>query len=204
MTGGFGAVPEELFRTANAISDAVGSAAAMLWQEPSGDYGHPGVQAGWGQFIEDMKSEIGKLRDKAEGHGESLKAAAMGYADSDSFAGKVIGAIEGEFGQPGGTTGGVAGRIGRILGGESVDPGDVPIGERLPGVPGGGFTGNLTPNELHERLGEPSTEAADGGGMLKKDRVGYADGPGGVMSPERSRELFPGSTGGDEAKDVEY
>jgi len=185
MTGGFGAVPDELFRTANAINDAVGSAAAMLWQDPSGDYGHPGVQAGWGQFIEDMKSEIDKLRDKAEGHGESLKTAAMGYADSDSAAGQVIGKIEDQFGIPGVPGGGFAGgvgRIGRILGGAGGDPGDVKMGDRLPGVPGGGFTGNLTPNELDERLG----------------------GADGVMSPERSRELFPGTASGDESKDVEY
>ncbi|QUQ69358.1 WXG100 family type VII secretion target [Kutzneria sp. CA-103260] len=182
MTGGFGAVPDELFRTANAISDAVGSAAGMLWQGPSGDYGHPGVQTGWEQFIEDMKSEINTLRDQAEGHGESLKTAAMGYADSDSVAGQAIGAIEEQVGLPGG---GIGGRIGRILGGETSDPGDTRIGDRLPGVPGGGFTGNLTPNLLH-------------------DRLGYADDVGGVMSPERSRELFPGTSGGDESKDVEY
>jgi len=82
-------------------------------------------------------------------------------------------------------SGGGVGRIGRILGGESTDPGEVKLGESLPGVPGGGFAGNLTPNLLHDRLG-------DSGDV------------GGVMSPERSRELFPDAAGGDESKDVEY
>jgi hypothetical protein len=194
MTGGFGAVPDELFRTANAIGDAVGSAAGMLWQGPSGDYGHTGVQSGWEQFMEDMKSEILTLRDKAEGHGEDLKTAAMGYAESDSLAGKAIGAVEEQIGQVGSAIGSVLGgagsRIGRILGGESADPGDTPGWERMPNVPGGGFTGNLTPNELRDRLGvSPENEAADG--------------TDGIMSPERSRQLFPGSTAGDN-KDVEY
>jgi hypothetical protein len=117
MTGGFGAAPDELFQTANAISDAVGSASGMLWQGPSGDYGHSGVQAGWGQFVEDMKAEIDKLRDKAKGHGESLKSAAIKYVESDTQASKAFSKLieRGELhGVPGsGSTGG----IGRILGG---------------------------------------------------------------------------------------
>jgi hypothetical protein len=90
MAGGFGAAPDELFQTANAISDAVGSASGMVWQGPSGVYGHRGVQAGWGQFIEDMKAEIDKLRKTAQGHGESLKSAAIKYVESDTQASKAF------------------------------------------------------------------------------------------------------------------
>jgi hypothetical protein len=148
MTGGFGAVPDELFRTANAISDAVGTAAGMVWQGPSGDYGHPGVHAGWGWFIEDMKAEIAQLREKADGHGESLKLAAAEYVDSDSEASHLIAKVD----------------------------------QRLHDVPGGGFTGGTS--KISQILGGG---AQVGGGVS------------GVMSPERSRELFPRTSGSDES-----
>jgi hypothetical protein len=117
MTGGFGTAPDELFRTANAISDAVSSASGMLWQGPSGDYGHRGVQAGWRQFIEDMKAELDKLCDTAKGHGESLKSAAIQYVESDTQASKAFGKLI-ERGELHGVRGsGSTGGIGRILDG---------------------------------------------------------------------------------------
>jgi hypothetical protein len=135
-----------LYRTANQIGDVIGSASGLLWQSPSGDYGHPGVQTGWGSFIDDVKSEVEKLAKKAEGHGEDLRTAAGKYAESDTQAGDAIGQLgAGLFDSLGG----------------------------LQGAPGGGITGG-TPGKIS----------------------GSIDGPTGVMSPERSKELFPGSSGG--------
>jgi hypothetical protein len=93
----------------------VGSASGMLWQCPSGDYGHRGVQAGWGAFIQDMKAEIDKLRKTAEGHGESLKSAAIKYVDSDMQASKAFSELleRGELHRVSGSRS--AGGIGRIL-----------------------------------------------------------------------------------------
>jgi hypothetical protein len=257
MTGGFGAVPEELYRTANRIGDVVGSAGSMLWQGPSGDYGHPGVQTGWGSFIEDVKAEVGKLAKKAEGHGEDLRTAAVKYADSDGAAGEALGKLGGGLlgGLQGAPGGGITGGLGGILGGaggeigsgldplggkigSGLDPlgesggeigggigggaggeaggklgplgGEAKIGSGLEGVPGGGFAGGLTPSQLDERLGGDG-----GGGLHDVPGGGWAggatgkisgsldDGPTGVMSPERSRELFPGSSGGTTGSDGE-
>jgi hypothetical protein len=184
MTGGFGAVPEELYRTANQIGDVIGSASGLLWQGPSGDYGHPGVQTGWGSFIDDVKSEVEKLAKKAEGHGEELRTVAGKYAESDTQAGDAIGklgaglfdSLGGLQGAPGG---GITGGLGGILdgagqAGSGIGPlGETKIGAGLEGVLGGGFTGGAT-------------------GKIS----GSVDGPTGVMSPERSKELFPGSSGG--------
>ena len=66
--GGFNAVPEELQRAANVITDTVGQAAKLVWQGPSGNYGHPGVQGGWDQFVADAKAEINRLAQAAKGH----------------------------------------------------------------------------------------------------------------------------------------
>ncbi|WP_329057760.1 WXG100 family type VII secretion target [Amycolatopsis sp. NBC_01480] len=275
MTGGFGAVPEELYRTANRIGDVVGSAGSMLWQGPSGDYGHPGVQTGWGSFIEDVKAEVGKLAKKAEGHGEDLRTAAVKYADSDSAASEALGKLGGGLlgGLEGAPGGGITGGIGGVLGGgelgiglspiggklgsgldplgvaggeigsgldpfgesdgkvgSGLDPhsevgggaggeagsrlgplgGEARIGSGLEGVPGGGFAGGLTPSQLNERLGGDGGGLHDevpgggwAGGATGKISGSLEDGPTGVMSPERSRELFPGSSGGTTGSDGE-
>ena len=191
MTGGFGAVPEELHRTANQIGDVIGSAAGLLWQGPSGDYGHPGVQTGWGSFIDGVKSEVDKLAKKAEIHGEDLRTAAGKYAESDTQAGNTIGklgaglfdSLGGLHDAPGGgITGGLggildgAGQVGSGIGpaaGTKIDTGLEGAPGGLHDVPGGGFTGGAT-------------------GKIS----GSIDEPTGVMSPERSKELFPGSSGG--------
>jgi hypothetical protein len=68
---------------ARKIGEAVGEVTKLVWQGPSGDYGHPGVQSGWERFIEEMKSQIETLRDKADGHGQDLRAAAAAYVESD-------------------------------------------------------------------------------------------------------------------------
>jgi hypothetical protein len=156
LTGGFGAVPDELLRTANKITDAVGRAGSMLWQGPSGDYGNPGVQQGWGTFVEDLKAEIEKLCQKAYGHGDDLRAAATSYTESDSEADAAFGQVGGLLDSGGGTP-------------------------ALTGAPGGGFTGGLS--SIMDRLG-----GAPSGGD------GQA---GGIMSPQRSQQLFPGQAGGD-------
>jgi hypothetical protein len=58
VTSGFSAVSDELHQVARKIGEAVGEVTKLVWQGPSGDYGHPGVQSGWERFIEEMKSQI--------------------------------------------------------------------------------------------------------------------------------------------------
>ncbi|WP_063695756.1 hypothetical protein [Amycolatopsis orientalis] len=199
MSGGFGAVPEELFRTANSIGDVIGSAAGLLWQGPSGDYGHPGVQAGWAGFVEEIQAEVARLTEIAEGHGDDLRTAAGKYAQSDAAATGTIG----KFGA------GLGGLFGEAAGGGTPFAGveaqaEAKIGNSLEGAPGGGFTGGLTPSQLNERLGEPEEGLHDvpGGGWTggATGRISGSiddDGPMRIMSPERSRQLFPGSSGGE-------
>jgi hypothetical protein len=125
MAGGFGAVPDELFKAASAITDAVGNTAGMVWRGATGDYGHAGVQEGWSQFIDDIGSEVKKLTQRADSHGENLRTTAVRYVDTDDSAGNMLGKI--------GT-------------GPASNP------NYAPGAVGGGFTGNLTPEQLNERF----------------------------------------------------
>jgi hypothetical protein len=90
MPNGFGTVPEELRHTAAKIGDVIGNVAAAVWQGPSADYGHAGVQCGYQLFIEEMKSHVESLRDKADGHGRNLATAATSYVDTEADAGAVI------------------------------------------------------------------------------------------------------------------
>ncbi|MBB4685343.1 hypothetical protein [Amycolatopsis jiangsuensis] len=177
MTGGFGTVPEELADAANSIGDAVGRVGEMPWPGPSGDYGHAGVQQGWQTYLEDAESVVDRLIEKAREHGDALRRAASWYTLGDEQAGDEIGT----FGA-------------RALDALGLD-GGAKIGAGLSGVPGGGFTGGLTPSQLDERLGRPApggwTGAATGriSGSIEDD-------PAGVLNPRRSRELFPGAAGG--------
>lgn len=148
MTG-FGAVPDELRQAAGAIGNVIGGVAELVWRGPGGDYGHPGVQQGWAQFIEDMRGQVDTLKGAAEEHGEKLKSAATRYLESDSDVGKVVGGL-----------------------------GDLIDGAGDGGMIGGGWAGPL--NQGTGIGGSP----ADGGG------------PAGIMSPERSRELFGEGNGG--------
>jgi hypothetical protein len=93
MSGGFGAIPDELRQTAGRIVDAIGGAEGMPWRGPSGDYGHAGVQAGWAQFIDDIKAEVKKLQEQGHTHGDDLKAAAVKYLESDETAGGQLGGL---------------------------------------------------------------------------------------------------------------
>ncbi|WP_205673055.1 hypothetical protein [Amycolatopsis nivea] len=197
MSGGFGAVPEELFRTANSIGDVIGSAAGLLWQGPSGDYGHRGVQAGWAGFVEEIQAEVARLTEIAEGHGDDLRTAAGKYAESDAAATGTIGKFGSGLGDLFGDT---AGGVTPFAGAEAQA--EAKIGSRLEGAPGGGFTGGLTPSQLDERLGEPEGGLHDvpGGGWTggATGRISGSiddDGPVRIMSPERSRQLFPDSSG---------
>lgn len=122
MTSGFGAVPDELRQTAGRIVDAVAGVAGMAWRGPSGDYGHPGVQAGWAQFIEEIKAAVTKLQDKAHEHGDHLTAAAVKYLESEQAAASQLGGL-GELVDSLGTAGGVAaggfsGGISTVLNGD--------------------------------------------------------------------------------------
>jgi hypothetical protein len=83
MPDGFGTVPEELRSTASKIGDVIGKVAGAVWQGPSGDYGHAGVQAGWSVFIDEMKQHVVSLREKADNHGQLLVTAATSYLDRE-------------------------------------------------------------------------------------------------------------------------
>ncbi|GAA4826590.1 hypothetical protein GCM10025787_00190 [Saccharopolyspora rosea] len=121
--GGFNAVPEELQRAANVITDTVGQAAKLVWQGPSGNYGHPGVQGGWDQFVADAKAEINRLAQAAKGHGESLNDAARDYRESDQRVVDLLNQIIG-----GGTSAG--GRIDGLLGTSGPSRSDIGNGAR--------------------------------------------------------------------------
>lgn len=183
MTGGFGAVPDELRQTASSIGDVISGVADMVWRGPGGDYGHPGVQQGWTQFIEDMRRTVEKLHAKAGEHGENLKKAAIEYVQSDQDVNKTlarIGDVVGDLGAPVG--GGITGGIGGIVPSVSVGTGDG-------GMVGGGWAG-----PLHDRGVDLGAGADAHAGSLDDpgDALGTGADPGaGVMSPERSRELFP-------------
>ncbi|MET0236674.1 MAG: hypothetical protein ABW224_18640 [Kibdelosporangium sp.] len=90
MPDGFGTVPDELRQTATKIADVIGEVAATVWQGPSADYGHAGVQSGYQLFIDDMKGYVTGLRDKADGHGQNLVTAAMSYLDGEAGVGSVL------------------------------------------------------------------------------------------------------------------
>ncbi|MET9259991.1 hypothetical protein [Amycolatopsis sp. NPDC004079] len=205
MSGGFGAVPEELFRTANTIGDLVGGSSGMPWQGPSGDYGHPQLQAGWAGFLESIEAEVARLAEQSQGHGDNLRTAAGKYLQSDDSATGAVGTFGTGLGDLfGDGSGGRAGSGIDPLPGTGIGgPGEAKIGSKLDGVPGGGWTGGLTPDQLEGRLGKPEGGLHDvpGGGWTggATGRISGSiddDGPLTVMSPERSRQLFPGSTGG--------
>lgn len=107
---GFGAVPEELRSTGGKIGELVGTLTGVPWQRPSGEYGHEGVQAGFGAFIEDMKSHVDGLRKTADGHGVGLGDAAKDYDNAEAEgsgalgkAGKLLdGLVAGPLGGSGG------------------------------------------------------------------------------------------------------
>lgn len=132
MSGGFSTVPDELRQTAGSIGDAVGAVAGMVWQGPSGDYGHPGVQAGWAGFIEEMKAQVAALRDKANEHADGLRTAADQYQDSDTENGQALGGVFDSVIPGGGWAGGVTG------------VGQAPSGSDDSGIPGGGWAGGVT------------------------------------------------------------
>ncbi|KAA9152224.1 hypothetical protein FPZ12_037255 [Amycolatopsis acidicola] len=138
MSGGFGAVPEELRQAGNAITDVVGQAAGLEWRGPGGDYGHAGVQQGWARFVEDLRGQVEKLQAAADAHAENLKQAAVSYVAADDEGGSSLSGIGAAIGET--------------------------------GMVGGGWAG-----PLRDRAGEQS----------------------GIMSPRRSRELFPQQDIGD-------
>jgi len=121
MTSGFGAVPDELRQAAGQIGGVIRNVADLVWQGPSGDYGHAGVQTGWGQFIDDMKKSVQNLHDKADEHGIGLKGAASAYEEQDSGVGQLVGGIGELIDSAGSSASGfinpsVAGNIGGSVG----------------------------------------------------------------------------------------
>lgn len=209
MSGGFGAVPEELFRTANSIGDVIGSAAGLLWQGPSGDYGHRQLQTGWTGFIESIEAEVARLAEQTQGHGDNLRTAAGKYLQSDDDATGTVGGFGAGLGDLFPTGGGQSGNGIDPLPGIG-GPGEAKIGSKLDGVPGGGWTGGLTPGQLEGRLGKQEGGLHDvpGGGWTggATGRISGSiddDGPLNIMSPDRSRQLFPGSAGGTTRRDGE-
>ena len=110
MADGFGAVPDELRQMADRIDRAVAGAVDLAWAGPSGDFGHPGVQAGWSRFLDDVKELVDRLRVTASEHGEGLRTAADRYRDMDIQSGNALGGLGESSGIPGGGwAGGVAG-----------------------------------------------------------------------------------------------
>ncbi|WP_019819682.1 hypothetical protein [Saccharomonospora saliphila] len=123
MTG-FGSVPDELRETARQISDTVGGAADLLWQGPSGDYGHPAVQAGWATFVERVRGAVEQLRAEAEEHGAGLTEAARRYLESEDESRGIVERFEHGLGADGGpVAGGITGGIRNVLGGASTGVG---------------------------------------------------------------------------------
>lgn len=115
MTSGFGTVPEELRSTAGKIGEVIAGVADAIWQPPSGNYGHPGVQSGWASFIEQMKSHVEALREQADEHGRGLITAATSYLDLESNVGdfltKAGSGLESLGGAIGSVLGGAAGFV---------------------------------------------------------------------------------------------
>ncbi|MGH3435528.1 MAG: hypothetical protein ACRDRN_03590 [Sciscionella sp.] len=110
MTNGFGAVVDDLQRAAMTIGTIAGSTAGMSWREPSGDYGHAGLQSAYAEFIADMKRHVVALAATVEGHGDGLKQAAGAYRDADVAASTELGkAAEGFPGGVGSALGGGTG-----------------------------------------------------------------------------------------------
>jgi len=186
MTSGFGAIPEQLRQTAGTIGDVVSGVADLVWRGPGGDYGHPGVQQGWAQFIEDMRDRVKELHDKAGEHGENLKKAATEYIEGDERIGTQLSQIGDVIGDLGG--------LGGIVPSVAAGSGDG-------GMVGGGWTGPLKDAGVDLSGGSGDDGGMVGGGWagpLKDAGVDLTPGPqpgdsdprSGVMSPERSKELF--------------
>ncbi|GAA5111267.1 hypothetical protein [Haloechinothrix salitolerans] len=112
MTGGYGAVPEQIQRAANDITDVVGRVANTVWSGPSGDYGHPGVQTGWARFIEMMRDHVEDLKKQAEDHSTGLFDAVSTYFGLEDDAESTIGAAGSGIDDVGGAIGGALGGAG--------------------------------------------------------------------------------------------
>lgn len=83
---GYDAVPDELRGTAGQIGDVLSSVSGAVFDPPSGDYGHPEVQAGWEQFMEGLKGTFDAHHKSASRHGENLHSAASSYEGRDESA----------------------------------------------------------------------------------------------------------------------
>lgn len=103
---GFDAVPEELQETAGRIGEVVSGVANMVWRRPSGDYGHPGVQAGWDQFVEQLKAHVEALQDTVEEFGGKLNEAAGKYRETEAESGGTLKAFGDLVESHGGAIGG--------------------------------------------------------------------------------------------------
>ncbi|WP_024873720.1 hypothetical protein [Saccharomonospora piscinae] len=148
---GFDAVPDELRETAGRIGDAVGGVAGLMWQGPSGDYGHSGVQTAWGTFIEQLRAQVEALRDKAEEFGGDLGQAANRYLDTEAETNSTLAGLGGLLEQQSGALGAAAGGVaGGALGGG--------IGAALGGAAGGALGGSIG-NALNS--GAPSSAPGD-------------------------------------------
>jgi hypothetical protein len=168
MGDGFGAVSDELRQAAGAIGNVVGGVARMAWQGPSGDYGHPGVQAGWAQFVEDIKKQIKSLHDKAHEHGDNLLATAALYLESDADAGAALGKAGGLLEATGIAGGGAVGGIAGMLGGTAAGVGDGGGGD---GGGDGGPAGFINP-EIARRLNPGLAGSAEPAGQVGAEGAG--------------------------------
>ncbi|WP_307832039.1 hypothetical protein [Prauserella cavernicola] len=149
MTGGFGAVPEELRQAAGKIDDVAGGVLQLLWRGPSGEYGHSGVQRGWADFIENAQRQVEILYGKATEHGEGLRVAAGRYLANEA------------------DVGGVVDGLGDLLDGDGLDPSV---------VPGGGFAGGIA--DVLSSAGQDETGDAPGGVMSPQRARALAESQG--------------------------
>lgn len=122
MTGGFGAVFDDLHQTASRITDVVTVVEGLPWNGPSGDYGNSGVQEGWARFVENAKAQIDGLWGKANEHGDLVRTAAGRYLASDQESegalARIGGLLDGSAGGAIGSAGAAIGpEIGGVLGG---------------------------------------------------------------------------------------
>ncbi|MGH3494249.1 MAG: hypothetical protein ACRDRL_20250 [Sciscionella sp.] len=107
MVDGFGTVPDDLRAAAATIGTTAARTAGITWREPTGDYGHAGLQSSYVGFIGEMKRHIATLTSTVEGHGDNLRDAAASYLDSDANSSTTLGNLAAGIG--GSVVGGMGG-----------------------------------------------------------------------------------------------
>lgn len=95
MANGFGTVFDDLQQTASKIVDVVTGIDGLPWDGSSGNYGNSDVQAGWGRFIENARSQVCELWGKANEHSDQVRVAAARYQASDEESQQTLSSLGG-------------------------------------------------------------------------------------------------------------